>query len=514
MTMNPLDIYNVQSRRSFLAHCSTSLLSIAGASLFPSASHASVSPNPVNEAQLEKWRIGHSLLLPETLQNNNLKVKGRIPDALYGTFYRTGTASFKGYQRTHNHWFDGDGFLHKFVIQDGRVSHYGRFLQTQKYKLERAKGRLFMPAFSKLYPESPIASNPDEMNTANTNVIQHAGRLLALWEGGSAHEVKEQDFSKINTVTWDDSLKFMPFSAHPKQDSEGNLWNIGYVPWARSFVLYHINAKGNLEKYRAIRFEKTGMTHDFAITDRHLLMIIPPLYWKDGGDLNKAAFLQNHYWNGDAPMRLKIFSKESFELVRELDLPNGFFFHTCNAWEEDNGTIHLDLCAYDDGGVVWRFPFVMPNQNDGVLPPTGRHTSYQISPSGSVTTEGMGDLFKEFPVIAPTLVGKRSRKRWFVSFRENYPVLNRLVYFDMDTGDEQHYDYGDDYIAEEHLFIPANQMAGVEYGWLIGTALNVTTQRTHMSLFVADRLPDGPIASVELPYGIPLSFHGEFVRDF
>jgi hypothetical protein len=53
---------------------------------------------------------------------------------------------------------------------------------------ESAAGQFLYPAFGTDIARRPVRNN-DTLNTANTNVVPHAGRLYALWEGGSATEL-------------------------------------------------------------------------------------------------------------------------------------------------------------------------------------------------------------------------------------------------------------------------------------------------------------------------------------
>ena len=47
-------------------------------------------------------------------------------------------------------------------------------------------------------------------------------------------------------------------------------------------------------------------------------------------------------------------------------------------------------------------------------------------------------------------------------------------------------------------------------GWLVGTALDLRTARTVVSVFDATDLAAGPVARARLPYALPLGLHGSF----
>jgi hypothetical protein len=59
----------------------------------------------------------------------DLIVDGEVPRDLNGTFYRNGpNPQFA--PRGHHHWFGGDGMVHAFTLDDGRVSYRNRWART------------------------------------------------------------------------------------------------------------------------------------------------------------------------------------------------------------------------------------------------------------------------------------------------------------------------------------------------------------------------------------------------
>ena len=58
----------------------------------------------------------------------------------------------------------------------------------------------------------------------------------------------------------------------------------------------------------------------------------------------------------------------------------------------------------------------------------------------------------------------------------------------------------------------AREEAGgtIHLDWAIGTALDLTTNATMLSIFDALNLAAGPIVQARLPYALPLGFHGTF----
>jgi len=80
------------------------------------------------------------------------------------------------------HWFVGDGMLHAFHLENGRASYRNRWVRTPKWQAEHDAGRALFGGFGRKLPDAP-ASITQDGGVANTNIIFHAGRLLALEEG-------------------------------------------------------------------------------------------------------------------------------------------------------------------------------------------------------------------------------------------------------------------------------------------------------------------------------------------
>ena len=184
-------------------------------------------------------------------QAGEAAVTGRIPADLNGVFFRNGPGRFELGGERYHHWFDGDGFVQRWQLNGGKVSHRGRFVATQKFTEESAAGQFLYPTFGTHITRRGIKSN-DTMNAANTNLLPFQGRLYALWEGGSATEIDPATLATMGIKTWSEELKSMPFSAHPKVDPDGGMWNFGALPGADKLVIYRIGANGQMQSHLSL----------------------------------------------------------------------------------------------------------------------------------------------------------------------------------------------------------------------------------------------------------------------
>src|SRR5580658_2542930 len=71
----------------------------------------------------------------------DLPVIGEIPKELAGTLYRNGPNPQFAPRDSNYHWFGGDGMIHAFHIENGRVAYRNRWVHTPKWEFEHAAGK-------------------------------------------------------------------------------------------------------------------------------------------------------------------------------------------------------------------------------------------------------------------------------------------------------------------------------------------------------------------------------------
>ena len=429
-------------------------------------------------------------------------IEGRWPTELQGVFYRNGPARFELGGERYHHWFDGDGMVHAWHIDAGTVRHEARFVQTRKFVDESAAGQFLYPTFDTDVTRR-AAGNNDTANTANTNVVRHAGKLYALWEVGSATELDPANLTTRGVKTWRDDLAALPFSAHPRITPDGVMWNFGVVPGANKLLLWRVDADGSLGKFGMLDVPNLPMVHDFVVTARYLVFLVPPF------DMQPAAhttYLGSHRWNGDRPLRVLVIDRADFTLRRMVEMPAGMLFHLGNGWDEGN-TIRLDACLAANDSVMRALGGAMR----GETWPEARTDTVVVRidvARGTVRTDTLL-AGTEFPRVAAADIGNRYRQV-FVTTRHAAAGfgMTGVASVDVDSGRVDRYEYGQDWVVEEH--VPVRKAAG-KGQWLVGAAYDVRRRETVLAVFDGARLSNGPVARARLPYAAPLCFHGNFV---
>lgn len=447
-----------------------------------------------------------------------LALEGKIPPGLRGTLYRNGPGRHDlGGQRYH-HWFDGDGLVQAFRVDASGVTHSARFVQTTKYTAETEAGRFLYPAFGTRFAGARAIAGPDAMNVANINVLPFAGELLALWEGGSAYQLHPDTLATLGPKVWRRDLQGMPFSAHPRVEPDGRLWNFG-VANGRGLVLYEVAKDGRLLRADLVPVDAVPMVHDFAVTRRSLVFVLPPLVLDMERFAAGATFLDSHVWTSAQPMRVLVIDKSDWTKRSWHELPAGFLFHIGNAWEDEAGVIRLDYMRLDDPSILFRtFREVMQDEGQITPLPAARPTLVRLEPGRAALQESRSEA-AEFPRVDARVIGTRYAHLYSLFGPDASGLrvaetgnsgLRGIQRLDIDTAKTDRFDYGPGFMCEEHIHVadPASPREGS--GWLIGTAIDLKRDVTVLSVFDATNLAAGPLARASLPFSLPAGLHGNF----
>ncbi len=438
-------------------------------------------------------------------------IQGRIPADLNGVFFRNGPGRFDLGGERYHHWFDGDGFAQRWQIGGGKVSHRGRFIATHKFVEESAAGQFLYPAFGTQISRRAVKNN-DTVNAANTNLLPFNGRVYALWEGGSATELDPLSLTTIGVKTWRDDLAAMPFSAHPKVDPDGTLWNFGAMPGSSKLALYRIGADGKVLSASLVDVPRMAMVHDFVVSAKHLIFMIPP--YELSGDSEKS-FAERHQWAGSGPAarptRVVVVAKDTMQVRQVFELPPHMIFHFGNAFD-DGDTTRFDVVLHE-GDALAEIGRLM----EGVRPAASATASYTalVTLDYARNKASLARLAgpSEFPRVSPHVVSQRHRKLALLggTIRGNSQVLNTLNMIDIDSGKRDSYRFGDGWLLEEHVLVPRRNARSESDGYLVGVAQDTVRAHTVMTVFDAAHVSDGPLALARMPYRAPHCFHGNFL---
>jgi carotenoid cleavage dioxygenase len=259
------------------------------------------------------------------------------------------------------------------------------------------------------------------------------------------------------------------------------------------------------------------MVHDFAVTAKHLVFLLPPLVFDVDRLKDGATIADSYVWQPGLGMRILVVDKNDLAAQQWFELPPGFVFHNGNAWEA-GGKIYLDYVGSPD---AWSPLVGMPKIMRGeyrfaeAKPHLPKITLVEIDLIRGKASQTVTQVAGEFPAIDPRMVGQRHKSLYAATRRgsANRPGFDSVARFERNTGKLDVFRYGDDYLVEEHLLVPKPGSAREDDGWLVGTALDIKKQAMLLSVFAPGRIADGPVAQARMERVVPVGFHGTFVPD-
>lgn len=132
-----------------------------------------------------------------------------------------------------------------------------------------------------------------------------------------------------------------------------------------------------------------------------------------------------------------------------------------------------------------------------------------------MTEQPLDDRGVEFPTLDDTRLGRPGRYLYTVSDAvSGTPSGSAIVKYDTDTGAVRSHELDSDTAPGEAVFVPASDGPRREDdGWL----LTITTRRdgsaSRLLVLDAADVTATPVATVQLPRGVPAGFHGTWFPD-
>ncbi len=500
------------NRREFLTHATASSAVLALANGWPLAcadDGKEKSAWPANP-----YLQGPFAPVHEETTADNLKVIGKLPPELDGMFVRNGPnpqfPPIKSY-----HLFEGDGMLHGVRVQGGKASYRNRFVRTDGWKEEHAAGKSVYGSFldpidlSKVDFTKVVTGKSPFKNTANTALVWHDGRLLALWEGGEPHEIKLPDLETVGPYTFGGKLRH-PFTAHPKVDpATGEMLFFGYMP-IKPYVQYSVvNAQGQIVRTTPIDIPRPIMMHDFAVTSRHTVFLDLPMTF----DVQRLQRGGPAIAFEPAPgARFGILPRHGAgSEIKWFEAAPCFVFHTLNAYEDGDEVVLLACRTKQFPGSFFMPPGKQPAKNELIseeFAPLMYRWRFNLK-TGGTKEETLHDVACEFPRINERLTGKNARYGY--ALKIVYDATGDLIKYDYATGKTTDHLHGKGRFGGEGVFVPRPDAKAEDDGWLVTYVYDQAEEKSEMVVIDAQDFAQPPIARVLIPARVPAGFHGAWI---
>jgi carotenoid cleavage dioxygenase-like enzyme len=418
----------------------------------------------------------------------DLPVEGAVPPALEGRYLRNGPNPGAG---DPGHWFFGEGMLHGVELSGGRAGWYrNRYVRTDSFEAGR-----------RVVGENGMLDL--DVTVANTHVIAHGGRILALVENAAPTEVT-RDLETVGRFDFDGRLT-TAMTAHPKRcPTTGELHFFGYGVFPPLLTYHRADAAGNLVQSEEITVPGPTMLHDFAITERSVVFMDLPVVC-DPALL--MARTMPYRWSDDYGARLGVMPRGGTNAdVRWFDVEPCYVFHVLNAAEPTPGRLDVDVARYPS---LWR------ESQDAFEPATLHRWTVDLA-GGGVKEEALDDRAVEFPRVDERLVGRPARFGYAVHTRpgrDGFAMEAALVKYDLVTGATEEHRFGPGCTPGEGVFVPASAGAGEDDGYVLAYVHDAATDSSRLVILDASDFAASPVATVALPQRVPFGFHGSWVAD-
>ena len=434
-------------------------------------------------AEKPYWERGNLAPVFEEVTAFDLPVEGAIPPELKGLYARNGANPREGHA---GHWFMGDGMLHGVSLKDGRAEWYrNRWVRTPRFN--GAPSRPGIPDI--------------RASTANTNVIAHAGKIMALVEN-ALPMMMTRDLDTVGFHDYGGKLD-TPFTAHPKicpTTGEMHFFGYGFMP---PFLTYHaVDASGALLRSIPIPTKAPTMMHDFAMTSDHVIfMDLPVVFDMPAAQRGTMPFA----WNDSYGARLGILKRGAgIESLRWVEIDPCYVFHVANAFEEADGTIVIDVAWYNE---LWRggpsaTSFDKASLKRWRIPPGATRAQEQL----------LDDKAIEFPRVNESLTGSRHNIVYSVDTGSDLASgrYTSVRKYDLKSGDNTVHDFGTG-VPSEFVHIAPEGGTGEDDGWLMGFVYDRARDASDLVILDAQKIESKPVARIGLPARVPQGFHGNWM---
>lgn len=464
-------------------------------------------------------------------QENELEVEkapvsGTIPLWLSGTLVRTGPAKFEVGEQKFNHWFDGLGMLHRFSLNNGKVSYGNKFIQSRAYMHAMENDQISFREFAtdpdkERYKQVSQGFEPHGTDNAIINVVKVQNKVLAMTQMPLAIEIDPQTLMTIGTHDYEDNLPDGFTTPHPHLDPEDGClynWTISLDPPV-SHNLYRLNPKaGARELLTTLATGAPAFVNSFAMTERYIILVEQPFLLDYmaliAGD---RPFIKCFDWRPEEPTIFWVIDKSDGEVVRRFDTDAFFFLHHINAYQTDDEFV-VDMVTYDDPEIIEAL-YLENLRSGGSIPlPQARRFRLNLA-DDKVYSEPLRDAFVELPRINYDMVNGKPY-RYFYGFggygsllgseRLTFDYANSLVKVDVDGGQTKVWQMPDCFPGEP-VFVPQPDAVEEDDGVLLSVVLDSSVGQSF--LLVLDARTMTEVGRAGLPHHIPFTLGGNFFSD-
>ena len=412
----------------------------------------------------------------------DLPVRGEVPAELCGSFLRNGPNPIT----PSDHWFLGEGMVHGLRLEDGRARSYrNRWVRTASFT-----GGV---AFMDVHGRRNFAASK-----ANTHVIRHAGRILALVETSFPYELTDE-LATVGPCDFEGRLT-TAMTAHPKMclpTGELHFFGYGHIPPYLTY--YVVDAAGALVTSRAVDVPGATMMHDFNLTEHFVVFMDLPIVFDL--QLAMAGDRLPYRFDDSYGARLGVLRRDDpHGEVRWFEIDPCYVFHALNAHDAGE-VVTIDVVRIASpsrersgnlDGVLWRWTIDLA--------------------AGTVTERQLDDRPGGLPRIDDRLTGYDAARGWITSMPDpsDREGSGAITVYDLVGGTSTTHDFKGGRVPGEAVFAPVDDRPGGR-GWLLTYVYDPKRDASDVVVIDPDHPEDEPVAVIHLPTRVPYGFHGSWL---
>jgi all-trans-8'-apo-beta-carotenal 15,15'-oxygenase len=443
-------------------------------------------------------------------------VEGTVPADLHGTFVRNGPGRQSIGGTPYGHWFDGCGMLSVFSIADGKVHFANRYVRTPKYVEETAAQAIKYRGFGTQIPGG-IRKNIGRLpgNPANTNTVYHAGKLLALYEGGRPFEVDPATLETVGEYTFDGALtNKMVMSAHGHFHGPSGDWinfgagsmGIGLKGPKMCFNIFRVDGSGKVAAFSQLPIDHFPFAHDFAVSGKYAIFFINSINMGSFGPvlLGTRTIGEGVRFDDTIPMQIAVVDLETMNEVRRFETDPGAIIHFGNAFEQ-GGEVVIDAMHSDN----FEANEALSDIFNAERLRGGEFRRYRLNMvTGALSYDRMSPTNSEFPTFNQTVAGTKHEVTYSACSIENghdsfFNGIQRVSF----DGDVQLNTLDPGLYGSEPLFAPAKYSSADDDGYLLEVLYDAHRNISSLLIFRAADISE-PVATLDLRHHLPHQFHG------
>jgi carotenoid cleavage dioxygenase-like enzyme len=444
------------------------------------------------------------------LGEDQLTVEGKIPAKLKGAFMRDG-ANVAYQPNDYVYPLDGDGMVHAVYFNEGHVEYKNRWVETNHLKTEQKFDRMIYGSVGKIVevPQDVIDAGGEPSpvrNTANTNVLYHGGKLVAMWEGGFPH-LLNNDLSTVGLYDYEGALQpGDAMTAHPKVCPDtGQLVSCTQRWESPNYWVQIFDANAKHMKTIPVELDRKGIIHDLQITENYVIIFYAPAFHS----LEKAMKGEDPFmWEPELGMKIIVIPRDGNSKNMVFETDPFFSWHFCNGFER-GGEIVIDY--------VWisSIPFGK-GQGTGIEKQPRRmyRMTLDLATRKVVSNEQFSDVFCEFSRVDERRMGKDYRYGFAASSNRDWGDAhgyNCTGRYDFQTGETKLWEFGEEANAGEPVYVANPDSDREEDGWVMCFVYN-PGEGAFLSILSAGDFDNGPVAKVRIPGRVPNGFHANWME--